>query len=287
MMTSSISEKLSETINSISFQFSESKLESRLKINNYPPVFFDNHLENKRVCTTANWIRRCHESGSLHEPATIAALLFVQQNFAPKINTIFDIGALYGYFSLISKSVFPESMVFSFEMNPHSYLNLSKNVSLNKHLSVPAVRCVNAGVSDKTTLQKKVYVKNFILKEDIDSENSQIIDLLSLDDFCRLSRFQPDLIKIDVEGYQAKIIPGAMSMIKSAKPIIILEFDAQETIQNFNTTNKEVVKPLFDLGYTCYWCKDQRSFAGKFKQLGYEDFSPEHEINSVSIFLPN
>ncbi|MGL5834208.1 MAG: FkbM family methyltransferase, partial [Waterburya sp.] len=109
---------------------------------------------------------------------------------------------------------------------------------------------------------------------------------ISIDDFCRISGFKPNLIKIDVEGYQAKILPGAIKTIETEKPIIILEFDGKQQLSKFNTTNKLITKPLFDLGYSCYWCKEQRNFHGGFQQLNYDNFTEEHEINSLSIFIP-
>ncbi|NER05403.1 MAG: FkbM family methyltransferase [Okeania sp. SIO3C4] len=193
---------------------------------------------------------------------------------------------------MIGKSIFPQSTVFSFEMNPESYIALHKNINLNKHLGIPATQCLNVGLSNKTNLQERVFTRGFTLREDrnsenLSAENSSVIDIISIDDFCRISGFQPNLIKIDVEGYQAKIIPGSIDTIEKAKPIIILEFDSQKTLKYFNTTNKQITKPLFDLKYQCYWCKNQRGFEGKFQQLDYNNFSQEHEQNSLSIFMPN
>ncbi len=286
-LNSEISTDLNSIISNIKFHFSEKKLQSILKINNFSPIFFDNSAGGKVVNGSYHWLKNKHQNGFIHEPATIAAFLFIQNYFANQIQVIFDIGALYGYFSLISKSMFPESTLFSFEMNPDSYIALCKNINVNKHLGIPASRCINIGLSDQTSLQKRVFIDTFILKEDSEDEKSSIVDILSLDDFCRLSGFQPDLIKLDVEGYQAKILPGSMNTIGEAKPIIILEFDGQKQLSTFSTTNKQITKPLFDLGYSCYWCKEQRNFQGKFQALNYDDFSQEHEINSLAIFIPN
>lgn len=287
-MIDSVIQLLNNQVSDIRFDFSESKFESRLKINDFPAVFFDNYPQGKIATQTSSWIQKKHRNGTIHEPATIATLLYIQKHFFREINIIFDIGALYGYFSLISKSIFPQSTVFSFEMNPQSYIGLHKNINLNKHLGIPATRCLNLGLSNKTNLQERVSAKGFILRENSKSENSTVvIDIISVDDFCRISGFQPDIIKIDVEGYQAKIIPGSMDTIEKAKPIIILEFDSSRVLKDFNTTNKEITKPLFDLNYQCYWCENQRSFQGEFQKLDYNNFSQKHEQNSLSVFIPN
>lgn len=288
MLSDSTTKSLNYIVNNLNFHFSEDKFESTLKIDKFAPIFFNKNAGGIVAGGSDNWITNKHINQSVHEPATIGAFLFIQQNFANRIHTIFDIGALYGYFSLISKSMFPQSTVFSFEMNPSSYQALCQNISFNKHLAIPATRCINMGLSDRTIFKQKVSIQNFILKEldESESEKSSVIDIISIDDYCRVSRFKPDLIKIDVEGYQAKILPGAMGTIRTNRPIVLLEFDSPPQLNSFNTNNKFIVKSLFDLGYTCYWCKDQRGFEGGFQKLSYDTFSQDHEINSLAIFIP-
>jgi FkbM family methyltransferase len=283
-------QKLNNYLHNLNFLFSQSRFESTLTIDNFLPIFFDNGADRTITNRCFDWLKVKHKNNSIHEPATIAALLFCQTHFSQQIKVIFDIGALYGYFSLISKTVFSQATIFGFEMNPQSYIILCKNINVNKHLGIPAVQAINMGLSDRTSFQEKVFVTGFILREN--SENSESerlfqLDIMSLDDFCRISNFQPQLIKIDVEGYQAKIFPGGMATIEKAKPIIILEFDDPKTLAPFNTTNKQITKPLFDLGYNCYWCKNQRQFQGEFKKLEYDTFSEEHETNSLGVFLPH
>lgn len=280
--------QLTNITSNLDVHFSINDFEPTIKIKDFPQIFFDDNAGGKVAGGSCNWLKNKHKNKSVHEPATIGAFLFVQRNFSSQINVIFDIGALYGYFSLISKSLFSHATVFSFEMNPNSYSALCRNINVNKHLAIPATHCINVGLSEKTCFQKKVTVDNFILEE-LDeniSGDSSVMDIISLDDFCHISGHKPDLIKMDVEGYQAKIIPGAMRTITKKRPIIILEFDAKQQLQKFSTTNKEVVKPLFDLGYTCYWCSNQRKFNSEFELLTYDNFSDLHEANSLGVFVP-
>jgi FkbM family methyltransferase len=286
MKSDFVIKNLNEYLHNLSFLFSQSSFESTLTINNFPPVFFYNGADRGINAKCFDWLNLKHKGNNIHEPATIAALLFCQKYFSQQIKVIFDIGALYGYFSLISKSLFSQATIFAFEMNPQSYDILAKNIMVNKHLGIPAVRPINIGLSDHTILQENVLIKGFILKENSESAKSSKLDIMSLDDFCRISNFSPELIKIDVEGYQAKIFLGGMATIEKTKPIIILEFDNPKTLDPFNTTNKQITKPLFDLGYNCYWCKNQRQFQGKFEKLEYDPFSEVHETNSLGVFLP-
>ncbi len=281
-----IVEKLNSQFNDINTVFQQDRFEGHLKINNFSPIYFDNSAGGPIANGSCNWLQIKHRNGLIHEPATLAALLFIYKNYSNRIDVIFDVGALYGYFSLISKSIFQTTTVFSFEVNPESYIALCKNINSNKHLGIPSSRCMNIGLSDQTNLQKAVEAKGFHLRENKISENSTKIDIFSLDDFCRISGFRPNLIKIDVEGYQAKIIPGSLSTLAQSKPIILLEFDDPKTLAPFQITNQDICKPLFELGYQCYWCQEQRTFKGRFEPLNYDQFSQKHESNSLAIFLP-
>lgn len=284
----SLESHLNNCLRNLVFHFFENSFEQQLKVGRYPRVFFDPMAGGVVAGGSGKWISEKHLNNGIHEPATIAALVCIEKVLPRTIETIFDVGALYGYFSLISKSIFSEAEVLGFEMNPESYSTFQRNILRNKHLGIPAVRCLNMGLSDTATLQKPVHIDKFKLREDCEESNfSASIDILSIDDFCRISSFRPDLIKIDVEGYQAKILPGALNSIKDCRPIILLEFDSPVTLKYFNTTNKEVVKPIFELGYACYWCNDQRMLGGKFEKLDYQSFSEKNEVNSLAVFVPS
>lgn len=56
-------------------------------------------------------------------------------------------------------------------------------------------------------------------------------------------------------------------------------------MDKFGCNNKSVVKPLFDLGYTLFWCTEQRGRFFQFKQLSYDNLSNNNEKNSLAFFL--
>jgi FkbM family methyltransferase len=230
---------------------------------------------------SSNWIRSKHLNGDVHEPATIAALLYIASKGNRQIDCFYDVGALYGYFSLISNKIFKKLEVYSFEMNPHSYLMLKNNIISNN--DAKNFKLINIGLSNHSKLNAKVKVNGFIL----DENGADTLDLLTVDKFSFLTNSKPDLIKIDVEGYQTKIIPGAINVIQKYRPYIIAEFDNLQTMLRLGATNKEVFTPLFELGYKMYWCKNHRSRNSEFIEVSYDDFCDEHEVNSLAIFEPN
>jgi len=67
----------------------------------------------------------------------------------------------------------------------------------------------------------------------------------TLDNF----KFQPALLKIDVEGYENKVLLGGVNTIKKYKPIIYVENNLGKT--KFNTVNF-FSKKLYKIGYKSY-----------------------------------
>jgi len=234
---------------------------------------------------SGNWIANKHAKGAIHEPAMVAALLCLLRRSKDRPLVFFDIGALYGYFSLVVKALLPEASVYAFEMNPHSFDAMDKNFRANQHLGAPLPIGVNVGLSDHTEKQHNSTVSGFILDENVTEGQGVPLDLIRLDDFCRHAGLKPDIIKMDVEGYQAKILPGAMETIAAAKPAILLEFDGPDAMKRFSTTNALVVQPLFALGYRLFWCRFQRGRDAHFTYVAEDEMSNAQERNSLGVFV--
>ena len=143
-----------------------------------------------------------------------------------------------------------------------------------------------------SSLGVPVCIDGFVLKEQSGGieefqEQTNVIDIFTLDSYSRLIGKSPDLIKIDVEGYQVKIVPGALETIRNSKPAIILEFDHLSRMKEMQGTNKEIADIFFDLGYKCWWIGDQRNGNDKFIELKSGDIDESKEINSLAVFIHN
>jgi FkbM family methyltransferase len=276
-------QQLNATIKNFQHNFKIQPRQSELTIENFPPIHFPIYPAANKMGGAAFWVKHKHADGAIHEPAMVAALLTLQHYLPTPV--FFDIGALYGYFSLVVNSVFKDATICAFEMNPESFAFLEKNLLANQAINTNKLRGVNVGLSDKTQLQHKARIEKFKLYEQDNEADGVALDLITLDDFCADNNLYPTLMKIDVEGYQAKIIPAALKAIAEHKPAILLEFDAPNTLKAFGRTNKEIVKPLFDLGYSLFWCRTQRRANAYFQQVSYDELSDEHEKNSLGLFV--
>lgn len=267
----------------LEFSFTSNRSRARLQLKDGRRIVFPNQAGGKVREGSRRWVRSKHRDGDIHEPAMVAVLVALQHRVREPV-VFFDVGALYGYFALVLKSLSPRSTVLAFEVNPESHEALRRNVEANQHLGHPPVACCLLGLSDRTLLQHSAMIRGIALDED--AAGGTVVDLMRLDDFSRMTGLAPDVLKIDVEGYQAKILPGAMETIDKSEPIILLEFDEPEVMERFGCTNEDVVAPLFERGYSMLWTAQHRDRGtGKFQVLRRSDLTQEHEVNSLAVFV--
>ena len=289
--------ELNHELDELAYRFDASGGCASLTVQDFHPVIF---LEKAGDGSWA-WLKSKHADGAIHEPATVAAILAIQRRFGERVKTVVDIGAAYGYFALICRSVFPDSTVIAFEMDPGRFESLARNVEANRQLGSAPVTCVHAGLSDSTATAKQVWISGYELREGRRWRDwleriplptkkrrfrSTHLDILTLDEYCASTRTSPDLIKLDTEGYQVKILPGAAGTIEKCRPILLLEFDRPRKMRRFGKTNRAVVAPLFELGYRAYWCEEHRNRASRFEDLTLEAIEERHESNSLALFVP-
>ena len=164
---------------------------------------------------------------------------------------IYDIGAYIGFFSLLAGRLSgPNGRVYAFEPLPDNIERIKLHISLNGMEDV--VFCIPKAVFDKTN---NVPYYDFgrndwgRIDEAISSTEKYplvpraIVETISLDEFVfRKGNPAPNLIKIDVEGREGKVLAGARQLLKKFKPIIICEV-------HFPEAAKQVYEELSCLGY--------------------------------------
>jgi len=260
-------------------------------VNSLNHVSFDDRLGLDPDAYT--WIeRKCRVNG-VHEPATMAAFL-VGKDLTP-FNEVFDCGALYGYFSLWARELKPDVRITAFDVHPAAIKALRDNL--------PDATIAHVALSDISGPDRQIWISGFNLFEEPDAGWEDLVNdsaamkprgknnrgrgfiyvpLLSLDDHCEATGAKPDFIKIDVEAYQAKAVRGAIKTIEKYRPMIVIELHDPEKIARMGTTNKDTVQPLFDMGYSGYWCGNFRDADASFERVG--EMTDRHEKLSIMVF---
>ena len=151
-------------------------------------------------------------------------------------DTIFDLGANSGVYSLIAKSENPNSKVYAFECVDRVFDVLKKNIALNDY----DVACFKQAVSNKDGIGSFIdddapftysVIVNRGLEEVADgrgvskTELHEVkTELITLDTFIEQNNITSiDLMKIDVETHEPEVIEGFQKHIQAFQPTILIE----------------------------------------------------------------
>jgi FkbM family methyltransferase len=164
-----------------------------------------------------------------------------------------DVGANAGYFTLLAaQKVGPRGKVLSVEADPSMASELRRNVEKNRfsnvivgetacadHIGTVALYFSNTSNSGRASLSQ-------VNAGTADSVSVPCTPLDVLVEQHHLERV--DLVKIDVEGAELKVLYGMESTIRKFKPALILELEPS-LLEAFSTTMRDVSGFLQRFGY--------------------------------------
>jgi FkbM family methyltransferase len=153
-----------------------------------------------------------------------ATLLF--SNLVRKGQTVYDVGAHVGYYTLLSSELVGKTgVVVSFEPNPRNLKFLEKNLSINHYYNVKIIR---ACLGDKTE------TVSFSTEDDSSTgrvrKNGNLrVKMFRLDDLIGNQTIPPpDFVKIDVEGAEMLVFEGSRNTFSNYHPKLVLSTHGPE-----------------------------------------------------------
>ena len=166
---------------------------------------------------------------SLALQVPIRGSLFPQVEKYFKGNWIVDVGSNVGAFIDCSLELYPDAKILAFEP-----VRLYYEFTIDKYKDLDHVFIENLALSDKDgTGNIFVATKNIgwntMVEEKIDEDNSkniQVVKTTSFDlylDYAGLFDEIVDILKIDTEGYEFKVIKGMERFLQRQKPVILCE----------------------------------------------------------------
>lgn len=167
-----------------------------------------------------------------------------------------DVGANIGNHSIYFSKFFNE--VIAYEANPNTFKILDYNSSYTKN-----VIAYNKGAGDKNeTLVMNENTVNFGASSAVyesDGGTTVSVNISPLDELVGLNK-QVDLVKIDVEGMEYKVLLGSKGIIDKYQPVIVFEQHENEFIDGENDTLS--TKLLRESGYSFLWLEDKHMRRG-------------------------
>jgi FkbM family methyltransferase len=176
--------------------------------------------------------------------------------------TFFDVGAHFGYFSLLAEwLVGPTGQVHSFEPTPSTFGVLTANLGGKPH-----VRLNNLALfCEESSLSLSDYgityaAHNTLGAGKLDSETKAklkptpvTVRATSMDRYVAETGAKPDFIKIDAEGAELDILKGMERVLAEARPAVSLEVGDPD---GAGTGSRELLEYLAAKGYTPYEFRD-------------------------------
>ena len=134
---------------------------------------------------------------------------------------VLDCGAYVGDSAIIFNEYKPKN-IYCFEPGSENLKMIDKTAELNNMVDV--IKPVPLGIAkSKGKLYFSVTASGFSTVTDIKpNENSEEIEVTSIDAFVSENNLNPSVIKMDIEGAEYDAVQGAVETIKKFKPILLI-----------------------------------------------------------------
>jgi FkbM family methyltransferase len=181
------------------------------------------------------------------------------------VRTVFDIGAHAGEFAVMIHKILPDAAIISFEPLAEPFEQLRRNMA-----SVPNFRAFNCALGAETSTQEMYHNEfspssSLLAMAPLHKQSFPFTQLVTEEPVkvCRLDDVAMDvtaeveiLIKIDVQGYEDKVLLGGEDLIARAR-LLIIEVSFKKLYEG---------QPLFDHIYQHLRRKGFK-YMGNFDQL--------------------
>ena len=188
-----------------------------------------------------------------------------------KSKCFFDIGAHVGYYSILYAKLKPNSNVYSFEILKEFCKEINYQSKLN---NINNINILNVAVGDG---KKKIKFQNFYSSNNLLS--------VSLDEFVSSYYLEPDLIKMDIEGFEAVALNSFQTYLEKRKPTIILSLHPN-FIKKISPDSKNILKFLHKI-YEQIFILDSNKNNYTLKKISHNSIIKENStlllINKINL----
>lgn len=195
-------------------------------------------------------------------------------------DTVFDIGANAGYYSIFLGKKFKKAKIYAFEPVPETFLMLKKNIRLN---GLNNIKAFNFGFGNEEKTAPFYFYKegsgNASARKLNREEKNIVINcrIKRMDDFIEREKIKIDLIKCDVEGAELNVFKGGERTLKRFRPVIMVEM-LRKWSKAFGYHPNDTINFLKNLGYSCFTVSGK-----KLKKFNIMD---EQTLETNFVFLP-
>lgn len=158
---------------------------------------------------------------------SLEILELIKDKYPNEIKTIFDIGGNIGTWTLLAKTIFPQAEIHAFEPLESFANRLTENTKNFSAISIHQVALGNENAINEMHVagdSSSLLPLGELMQEqyEIQSKEKIQIQTVILDNYIKEKNISlPDLIKLDIQGYELEALKGAKEAMKHAKYIFI------------------------------------------------------------------
>jgi len=227
---------------------------------------------------TLNWIGlQCFIYGSYDiEKKYEVKLLDIAKKIKSKC--FLDIGTNHGYYSIKVANLLPDCKIYAFEPLSRNVEFIKENIRLNKLENIEIVKNV---VSRERERVRVFYAGDENLGSSsclnmFDTSDYEEVESLTIDDFVKNKNIFPDLVKIDVEGFELNVLEGMKNTLKYIRPILFIEHNCLTLSQN-RVFIEDIVSFMKKYDYFPYDIDTKQEYKSSFGDRGLVLYIPSEK----------
>lgn len=201
-------------------------------------------------------------------------------------SNIVEVGANMGLHTVALAKIAPHGKVIAFEPQRIIFQQLCCNLALNNLTNVYSYRLGVSDKNDEYLIETCDYStdwnygsfsldKGFSTEEQFHHQTTkEPIEVINLDDFSPIHQLNAlDLLKVDAEGFDIKVLNGASKTIERLQPIIFVEYQKHDSAVLLDFFAKHQ--------YQVYWLISKRCQEKNFYQAPLIDLGDD--LNFIAI----
>ena len=188
-------------------------------------------------------------------------------------DTLFiDVGAHYGYYTLLAGTKYPKCEIISFEPVPENCEILRRNIKLNQ---LENVEVYNLALSNKNETRKFNITEVSAccgFDENPITRISRVVDVqaVTLDSLINKAPKVPVIIKVDTEGHEICVLEGMDEILRNAADIkLIVEFNPK-CLRSAGCNPSDLLKKILQFGFEIYFINDDKRVINKLAESNIE-----------------
>jgi FkbM family methyltransferase len=195
--------------------------------------------------------------------------------------TVFDIGAHQAVVALIAAARVGDGTVIALEAEPHNVRIARRNADLNAHLPVSVV---HAGIAaEPGEMHFSEGLNGAVLPGT--RAGTITVPATTVDQMAAVHG-HPDVVMIDVEGYEGRALEGAQQVLAARRTDFFVEVHDAASIEPHGWTGARVLERLADAGADIHVAQADGSDPVRFARVGDAEIDTRRRFYAVARFDP-